>query len=265
MTKVPVRPRVLLGLLTGGKDRFIFMKAMVLAAGIGSRLGELTQARPKCLMDIGGTTILGHVLSRLRDAGVSEVVINLFHLPEQIKSYLAATPFHLTVSFSEEGELLGTGGGLQRAEPFFNDGAPFFVYNADIYSEVDLKALEVRHRRSGAVGTLAVMERREASYLLFEADRLAGWRKEGGETTLAKASTNPRALAFCGVQMLSADIFKHMRKQTPPFSLIQSYLKAVQAGAVIQPFVTADREWTDIGTPEQLEKLRQRRDLGSRY
>jgi len=238
------------------------MKAMVLAAGVGSRLAELTHERPKCLMDIGATTILGHVLGQLRAAGVTDVAINLHHHAAQVRDYLDNDIWSgLNFEFSYEEQLLGTGGGVQKMKHFFCDEEFFLVHNADIYTEFDLSVLLKEQARSRALGTLAVMLREDSSYLLFdENDRLAGWQR--GETRevsshITDASLN--SFGFCGIQVLSAAVFEIMSDQKPPFSLIETYMRAVSQGRSLKAFRIDNHYWVDIGTPAQLNNLRARR------
>src|ERR1700754_507048 len=106
------------------------MKAMIFAAGMGSRLGDITRTTPKCLVEAGGKTMLEHVITRLKNAGVNSVIINLFHLGDEIEKFVASkNNFGIKISFSKEKELLGTGGGLQQTESFFTGEKVFFIYN----------------------------------------------------------------------------------------------------------------------------------------
>ena len=160
------------------------MKAMVFAAGRGTRLRPLTDTRPKALVEVAGRTLLEHVLRRLVEAGVTEVIINLHHLrradfPPFLEKH---DRFGLRrVAYSEEPVLLDTGGGLKQAAWFFDDGNPFLVHNVDVLSDIDLGALLVAHRQSAALATLAVMARPTARPLYFDAaGRLVGRRSPDG-------------------------------------------------------------------------------------
>src|SRR5512137_142430 len=152
------------------------MKAMILAAGVGSRLRPLTDETPKALIDVGGAPMIEHVIRRLKSGGVTEVVVNLFHLGDQIVDFLASRGnFGLRIQFTREVELLDTGGGLKNAAWFFDDGLPFFLHNVDVLSEIDLGALHRFHQENDALVTLAVQSRPSSRLLLFEQDgRLCG-------------------------------------------------------------------------------------------
>ncbi len=154
------------------------MKAMVFAAGLGTRLYPLTKEVPKALVEVGGRPMLRLVLEKLVAAGISEIVINVHHFPEMIRSYLHDHPLPgVTLHISDEsGELLDTGGGLMKAAPWLMGGEPVVVHNVDVISDLDIGALLAFHRKTGGVATLAVRERETRRYLLFDREmRLTGW------------------------------------------------------------------------------------------
>jgi len=154
------------------------MKAMVFAAGLGTRLYPLTKEVPKALVEVGGRPLLRLVLEKLVAAGISEIVINVHHFPEMIRSYLHDHPLPgVTLHISDESdELLDTGGGLMKAAPWLMGGEPVLVHNVDVISDLDIGALLAFHREKGGVATLAVRERETRRYLLFDRDmRLTGW------------------------------------------------------------------------------------------
>lgn len=234
---------------------------MILAAGVGSRLGELTQTKPKCLMMAGGKTMLEHVAARLKQAGITEVVVNVHHHASSIESYVRShDSLGLRVEFSHEETLLGTGGGLQKVQPFFAGQEFFYLYNSDIYCDLDLQRLLAGHRSQAGLGVLAVMERPESSYLLFNAcKQFIGWEKPGGERALVREDDGQaEKLAFCGIQILSPKIFEYMRDQEPPFSIIQTYLAASAQGENLYGQPLNGEYWVDVGTPERLKLLNQR-------
>jgi len=154
------------------------MKAMVFAAGLGTRLYPLTKEVPKALVEVGGRPMLRLVLEKLVAAGIREIVINVHHFPEMIRSYLHDHPLPgVTLHISDEsGELLDTGGGLMKAAPWLMGGEPVLVHNVDVISDLDIGALLAFHREKGGVATLAVRERETRRYLLFDREmRLTGW------------------------------------------------------------------------------------------
>ena len=154
------------------------MKAMVLAAGMGTRLRPLTDHRPKALVTIAGRTLLEIALCRLRTFGVTDAVVNVHHHAEMIIDYLAAHEnFGMRIVISHEDRLLDTGGGLKRTEKFFvGDGSrleePFILHNVDVVSTVDLGSMTEFHRRNCALATLAVQKRETSRHLLFDEN---GW------------------------------------------------------------------------------------------
>jgi len=230
------------------------MKAMLFAAGIGSRLKQLTRATPKCLMEVGGKTMLEHVVDRLKEAGVSAVAINTHHHAEQVTEFVASKRyFGLEVLISHEPTLLDTGGGLRKVAPFFAGEEAFIIHNADIFSEIDLSHLVERHRFTKAIGTLAVMDRPSKRGLYFDARRqLVGWTQES-----VPAPKGSSLLSFCGISVASHEIFSHMADEGA-FSIISSYLSAARASGRVYGENVTGADWTDIGTPEQLEALRER-------
>ena len=240
------------------------MKAMILAAGLGTRLGAITQTTPKCLVEAGGATLLEHTFRALKSAGVTGVIINLYHLAEEVLDFVSAHPPEgLDVRFSVEHELLGTGGGILRASHFFEDVDLFIVHNADVYSTVDVPAMIERHRSAGALATLAVMERTSSRPLFFDrSNRLVGWRN-GDEVHPAGLATEPlREYGFTGIHVISRELLPVLAGEKPPFSIITSYMKAAESGGKIIGCPVTGSYWIDAGTPERLEELR--KHLGGR-
>jgi NDP-sugar pyrophosphorylase family protein len=235
------------------------MKAMVLAAGIGSRLRPLTDAKPKALIDINGTPMLELVLKRLIAAGVDAVIINVFHLPDQIANFLKARKnFGIHIEVSRETELLDTGGGLKKASAFFDDGKPFFMHNADVFSGVNLGLLYHRHTESGALATLSVRARKSGRLFLFDQEGLLrGWESTNeGRTDWARGPIeNAQRLAFDGIHVISPKIFPKLA-ESGVFSITKAYLRLAGAGETIRAFRADDYFWRDIGGLGKLEEIR---------
>jgi len=235
------------------------MKAMILAAGVGSRLRPLTDTCPKALIDINGTPMLEIVLRRLIQAGCNEVIINVFHLADLIVEFLQRRKnLGLHIEISRETELLDTGGGLKNAASFFDDGRPFFLHNVDVLSDVDLNRMYRDHLEHKALATLAVQARQTARYFLFdENDALCGWESIGeNKKTLAKTPAgNVTRLAFNGIHVISPQIFSRMN-ETGVFSINQTYLRLAGAGEKIMAFHMDEYYWRDIGRLEKLEEIR---------
>jgi len=209
------------------------MKAMILAAGLGTRLRPLTDDRPKALVTVAGRTLLEITLSRLRFFGVREVIVNAHHHAQMIVNYLKAHDnFGRRIEVSREEELLDTGGGLKKAAYFFGEsrGEPFILHNVDVLSTIDLGRMVRFHTEQNALATLAVQERETSRYLLFdEQSQLCGRRivraakAESPGIEWARPGLGMRALAFAGIHVLSPDIFEKMKGQGA-FSIIDAYL-----------------------------------------
>ena len=154
------------------------MKAMIFAAGLGTRLRPLTDNMPKALVPVAGKPMLERVILRLKEAGFNEITVNIHHFGEQIIDFLRAhdnfgTEIHIS---DERGMLLDTGGGIKKARPFLDGQEPFLVHNADILTDIDLAGLYRHHLESDAESTLLVSERKTSRYLLFDDDyHLHGW------------------------------------------------------------------------------------------
>lgn len=234
------------------------MKAMVLAAGLGSRLRPLTDIAPKPLINLGGeATMLKLVLARLKNAGVTEVIINTHHLAEQIPAYLARhRNFGLRVEISYEPELLDTGGGLKKAGWFFNDGKPFFLHNADILTDIDLTALLNQHTSTNALATLAVSSRQSSRGFLFDwQGRLCGHRSPAAVRWAGEPREQARQFSFNGIHVISPRLLG-LIAETGIFSINETYLRLAAAGEPILMRDCSAFSWLDIGRPESLEKAR---------
>ena len=246
------------------------MRAMVLAAGLGTRLLPLTDDRPKALVEVAGRTMLELALARLKHFGVREAIVNTHHFAGMIDGYLLANGhFGMRIEVSREDTLLDTGGGLKKAAWFFLEGSedgldePFLVHNVDVLSTIDLGAMVRAHWESGALATLAVMKRETSRYLLFDREgRLAGRRKgNGGEPECVGSDVDATALAFCGIHVISPRIFAEM-KQEGAFSIIDAYLDLAQKGERVMAFRADGARWRDLGRPESVAKAAEEMSQG---
>ncbi len=234
------------------------MKAMLFAAGRGTRLAPLTDRHPKCLVSVGNQTLLEHNILKLKAAGVDTIVINTHHFADQVIEFINTNDFGLTIHISDEKDLLGQGGGLLYASKYFLGEEAFIVANTDIYTDLDLELLIAAHMTSPRLATMAVARRETSRYLRFDEDLvLCGWenRKTG-----QKVSWNSRSyekLAFNGLQVVSPGIFDFMNDLGSSFSTIPVYLKAAESGEKIKAYPMDQSYWIDIGTVEKLEELRQ--------
>jgi len=232
------------------------MKAMILAAGFGTRLRPLTDDRPKALVEVGGRTMLEIALSRLRAFGVHEVIINVHHFAGMILDYLKANDnFGMRIEVSPEEVLLDTGGGLKKAAHFFIEDAsslekPFILHNVDVVSTIDLRRMVQTHSENRALATLAVQSRETSRYLLFDAQLQLCGRRTGldGKDELARPSQHVLPLAFSGIHVISPRIFAMMSEEGA-FSIIDSYLRLAASGERILAFRADEYYWRDLGTP----------------
>ena len=241
------------------------MKAMIFAAGLGTRLKPLTDRMPKALVPVGGIPMLQHVILKLKQAGFSEIVINIHHFGEQIIGFLQANQnFGITIHISDErDELLDTGGGIKKAAPFFNGNEPFLVHNVDILSDIDLKALYESHLYSTNDATLLVSQRETSRYLLFdkESARLCGWiNKQTRQTKPEGFVYRPEqheAYAFSGIHVISSSLFRYMDEHwTGKFSITDFYLQTCKE-AHIGGYIAQHLQLIDIGKPETLVQAEQ--------
>lgn len=234
------------------------MKAMVFAAGLGTRLAPLTDTVPKALIEVGGRPLLEIVLARLARAGVDAAVVNVHHLPAAIEAWLASARLDLTVALSRETALLDTGGGLKHAAPLLAGAEPFFIHNVDVLSAIDLGALMAQHAASDALATLAVQPRSRGRGLLFDEEgRLVGWEEAPGGRRLWAARPVPGAerLAFCGIHAASPALLERL-SETGAFPLVDAYLRFAGAGADIRAFRAEGVFWADVGNAEKLAAVR---------
>jgi len=244
------------------------MKAMVFAAGLGTRLRPLTDERPKALVTVAGRTLLELTLSRLRAFGVSEVILNVHHFADKIFDYLQANRnFGMRIEISREEVLLDTGGGLKKAAWFFLEAGksaqePFIVHNVDVLSTIDLARMVRFHAEHNALATPAVQQRNSSRYLLFdEQGQLCGRRiGRDRETEWAVSARPVHSFGFSGIQVLSPRIFSNLPEEDA-FSIIPAYLRLAAQGEAILAFRADESYWRDLGRPEDLAEAE--RDLAN--
>lgn len=241
------------------------MKAMILAAGLGTRLRPLTNDRPKALVQVGGRTLLEITLARLQAAGVSEVILNAHHYADMILQCLENNDnFGIRMKISREEILLDTGGGLKKASWFFlqeNPAAPFIVHNVDVMSGIDLGRMMRFHREQDALATMAVQNRTTSRPLIFDrSGQLLGRQSEShGKVTAGTESQVPmgqdpqlrRVAAFCGIHIVSPGIFAKVTEEGV-FSIIDSYIRLASQGERIIAFDADEYYWRDLGRPENV-------------
>lgn len=228
------------------------MKAFVLAAGLGTRLRPFTDKHPKCLATVGGMPLLEIVLRRLARFGVRTVVVNAHHHAEQVDAFLRekAPELGLRAEVSFEDPVLETGGGLKKAAPLLRGEGPVLVYNSDVVTDLDLAALTAVHAGSGALATLAVLDRPSGRKLTFKDGRLVG-HLTGPELEAFAPRAGLEALAFSGVHVASEELLDLMT-EAGVFSLTKVWLRLAGAGERIAPFRHDGGLWADVGDPAKL-------------
>jgi len=241
------------------------MRAMVLAAGLGTRLRPLTDNRPKALVEVGGRTLLEIALARLNSFGIREVIVNVHHFADMIVDYLKANKnFGMRIEISREDDvLLDTGGGLKKASHFFlqksqSPEEPFILHNVDVISTIDLHRMAEFHSENRALATLAVQERPTSRYLLFDEQLQLCGRKSGkdGQAELVRSSSHPKALAFSGIHVISPRLFSLMTEEGV-FSIIAPYLRLAAQGEKIIAFRSDEYQWRDLGSLDDVTQADQ--------
>jgi mannose-1-phosphate guanylyltransferase len=240
------------------------MKAMILAAGLGTRLRPLTDDRPKALVEVAGSTLLEITLRRLQQSGVREVIVNVHHFADIVVDYLKKNAnFGMRIEISREEVLLDTGGGLKKAAWFFLEDSsvsdePFILHNVDVLSTIDFDRMVISHRQNQALATLAVQERKTSRYLLFDGrNQLCGWRagRDQGDEII-RSSPETQALAFSGVHVISPLLLTRLTEDGA-FSIITPYLRLAGEGEKILGFRADEYYWRDLGKRENLEQATQ--------
>jgi mannose-1-phosphate guanylyltransferase len=240
------------------------MRAMILAAGLGTRLRPLTGDRPKALVEVAGHTLLEITLRRLQQFGIREVIVNVHHFADMVVEYLKNHDnFGMQIEISREDVLLDTGGGLKQAAWFFLEDSshsdePFLVHNVDVVSTIDFRRMMEFHKQNQALATLAVQTRETSRYLLFDEQNLLCGRRAGRdqEPEIVRPSKEMRALAFSGVHVISPR-FLPMMTEDGVFSIIGPYLRLAGDGAKVMAFPTDEYYWRDLGRPENVTQAAQ--------
>lgn len=243
------------------------IKGMIFAAGLGTRLRPLTDRIPKAMVEVGGTPMLRRVIDRMGAAGVSEIVVNVHHLPDVITDYIGRVKDDLGTSIiisDERDRILDTGGGLLGAASLLADADAVVLHNADILSDIPLAPMIDRHMASRASATLLVDPRRESSRrLLFDRDS-----RLHGRVNLTTGATTPEDLdisglipeAFGGIHVVSPAIFEPLAdfaaRRGPVFSITDFYCEAASRLPIMPYEAPQGARWYDVGRPESLASAR---------
>ena len=242
------------------------MKAMILAAGLGTRLRPLTNGRPKALVEVAGRTLLELTMARLRSFGINEVIINTHHFADMVTEYLRDhQDFGMRVEISREEVLLDTGGGLKHASHFFaGSDEPFLVHNVDVLSTIDIESMIQFHRKHDAIATLAVQDRPTSRYLLFDQEERLCGRRAGiaGDAELVRPVDTFQARAFSGIHILSPRIFSAIPEEDA-FPIIPVYLRLAARKERVVGFPADKYYWRDLGRPEHILQAAHDMEIGS--
>lgn len=246
------------------------MNALIVAAGLGTRLKPLTDHQPKALVPVNGVPMLEHQIRRLMTAGFDHIVVNVHHFGEQIIDFIKRNgSFGIRIDISDERSLLlDTGGAVRQAAHFFTDNEPVLVHNVDIFSNADLRAFYAQHKASGADASLLVSKRNTSRYLYFDdGNRLKGWKnitngavkspfadvREALSSTSAVAGANAlHPYAFAGIHILSPALFDDLDAYGEVFSIIDYYLAATERHDIRALPAADDFRLVDAGKPDTL-------------
>lgn len=235
------------------------MKAMILAAGLGTRLKPFTNDTPKALVPILDKPVIEHVILKLKKQGFNEIIINIHHFADQIIDFIQSkNHFDIRIEFSDEREkLLDTGGAIKKAWWFFDANEPVLIHNADIISDVDLAAVYNHHIQSEDLATLVVNERETSRYLFFDQEKnLKGWMNEKDGKVISSSDYDPllhHKFAFFGIHVLSGDAISLMKDFPDKFSIINFYLSVCE-NISVGAYLAKDNYMVDVGKLESLDK-----------
>ncbi|MCQ2959498.1 MAG: nucleotidyltransferase family protein [Bacteroidales bacterium] len=232
------------------------MKAMIFAAGLGTRLKAMTENRPKALVECNGRTLLEFAILKLKYFGFSEIIVNVHHFSSQIIDFVASHDYGIPVRISDEtNQLLDTGGGLLFAKSLLQDSDPFLVCNVDIISSIDFNKMIEFHKQKNALVTLAVSDRKTSRYLLFDKNhQLCAWEnRKTQEKKVVRESLEYIPLAFSGIQIISPKIFDYI-SESGKFAIMDLYLRLAAEHSIIAYDHTGDF-WLDVGKFEEFESI----------
>jgi len=232
------------------------MKAMILAAGLGTRLKPFTEDKPKALVKIGDKTLLEHTILRLKENGFTEIVVNVHHFAQMVIDFLNSNDFGVKIHISDESDwLLDTGGGILKAAQYLNGNEPFLVHNVDIITDIDLNQFYKTYSKSCNIATLAVSKRESSRVFMFDEEfSLAGWKNNlTGKMIIPDSSRGPLTEhAFAGIHLISPEIFNLINSKGP-FSIVDAYL-SLCSKYTIKGHDVSSNFVLDVGKPSSIEK-----------
>ncbi len=235
------------------------MKAMILAAGLGSRLQNLTANKPKALIEVAGRPVIDHVIRKINKAGINEIVINLHYFPQQIKDYIESQNYPCKFDYSYESELLDTGGAIKKAQHLLKSSASFLLHNCDVLTDFDLQKLILEQKQNNSLATMAVSPNKSDRFLWFTKEmQFAGW--EISATNYREVYSEEHDLLpfdYNCMTVFSTKILSYFSKMPEKFSIFNLMLRVIKHKKSIRGYDIGDSYWIDIGTPEDLQKANQ--------
>ncbi len=235
------------------------MNALIFAAGLGTRLANLTKEIPKALVEVDGKPMLLHAIEKMISVGVTRIVINMHHHADKLESFVQGLNFEgVEILLSDErGELLETGGGLIKAAPLFDMSKPIILYNSDVITGANLNEMILFHQKNKGLATLMVKQRETSRYFLFDNElRLSGWENiTSGERIVTRNNNSLDSYAFSGIHIVNPEIIELLGEKRK-FSITQGYL-GLSDQYPIYGWKDWSEYWFDIGTPEKLDTVNQ--------
>jgi mannose-1-phosphate guanylyltransferase len=237
-------------------------RAIILAAGLGTRLRPITSEKPKALVAVDGKPLLDYAIRHCKYYGIKDIIINVHHFSEQIIDFVKQNNFYnINIEFSNEsGQLLETGGGIKKASWFFKDCKSILAYNVDILTNINLNNFIDFHQEQEALVTLAVRNRKTSRYILFDQlNRMCGWKNMATNETLLKAVPESRIklLAFSGIQLMSPKMLSYFDEYPERFSIMDAYIDLCRDNYILG-YPHDESFWMDIG---KLDVLAEADDL----
>jgi NDP-sugar pyrophosphorylase family protein len=239
-------------------------QAMILAAGLGTRLKPLTDSMPKALVEVNGVSLLETNINKLINYGCNHIVINVHHFANQIIDHINNKHYNADIFISQEKDLLlDTGGGLVNAKQYFDTSSDILIHNVDIISKINFLDLYKFHSQNNSIATLAVSERETSRYLLFDKENnLCGWENtKTGEKIIAKEDKNLMRFGFSGIQFIKPGLINLINKEGS-FPIIPEYLNLAKFYP-IKSYLHSKDIWVDVGKLDAIEKAEKLLNLDS--
>lgn len=232
-------------------------KAFILAAGFGTRLKPFTDTLPKALVPYKKKPMIENVIHKLKNDGFKDIFINTHHFSGLIKEYFKNRKGEENITLIYENEILGTGGAVKNAKKYLKNSDNFIVYNTDVDCDASINLILKYHLESGAIATLGVQDRKTSRFLLTDINgRLIGRTENGEDIIYAEDSQSIMTYkykAFCGIHIISAEIFDYLYAFNYPFDIIPVYMHLIKLGKLLLTYDLSGISWKDLGIPENLD------------